>query len=545
MRDFNKLLQKGNFTPKERVLLLVANTVKQERTGKEILSEAGKRALGDGWQPLTAKEADEFNRFNRAWKMVCFGEMDAQTIYLGVKIKHQTMGTMLKDFVFYPIHSEVKQALDELGKIKRVDEKEAREIINAQRQEKLKKGFDFERATYELAFEIMDADTKGKLLDLYADAQTESEYLDDEQELADLYKNKDLEGIAERISKRCYNSYAKEYQLFHYYACIPISDIAKRYAKEKGLPYENTAEERKALKAKGELLASERLAETLAKHAEDNKTTVEDIIRQTCLKMLNEGLLEKDYTPLVIADPELLNKWLAEREKARQTLRDLIGKGTLATGTDGDGGEIITGESLYNSGLDYAFVKWFRDYADTYSPDLGLVIGEDGKHRDQELLISEKDGLLSRYKMHLRTATGLLEGLSVLQEKEENGEIVLDIEKGRVKEMFLRFRNDFIAECEKLFAFEAFFQRLSKTFEMDLTFRINIWVTECKKMIDSYNETLTKALDNINPLRGDNAKKKHFKTDEFFIDKDKIKPNNPLIELYYKEIATILGDDFK
>ena len=536
MKDFNRLLAKGNFTPKERILLLIANTVKQDTTGKEFLSEADKRALGEGWQPQNNNEVEEYNRFNRGWKMACTAEMDAQTIYLGVKVKFQSAGIMLKDFVFYPFYSEVKKALDELGKIKRVEPKEAMEIINAQRQEKLKSGNTIDEIINQLAYELAGEETKKKLEELYADVDL-STYLDEVQELISLNEKKDFEAIAQKVSKKCYNDYIKQYQLFHNYAGIDLEEIAKRYAKENNLPFIEKPDEDK------ELDAIEELAKTFTKHAQEKNTTVEAIIKQTCLKWLNEGLLEKDY---VIEKEErgLIAKWTESKLKAKEVLQDLINKGELKTGKNEDGTEIITGESLYNSGLDYDFIKDFKSYTNDYNPELGLVKGEGEEYKDKELLIT-KEKSFSRFKMHLDKATSLLDTLSIVQEKEENGEIVLDIEQGKIRDYFFNLRNSFISEYEKLLAFEPLFKDLSKTFEMDLTFRINLWINECKEMIDSFNNTLLRALKNDLPRSPQSGKKKHYKDNELFIDKDKIKPNNPLVELYRKELTDTLGSDFK
>jgi hypothetical protein len=550
MRDFSKLLAKGNFTPKERVLLLIADVVSKDRGEKGFLSQADIYALSEGWTPTNNDEVREYNRYNQGWKYACYAELDAQTHYLQTKVAYQTMQMMLRDFAYNPVYSEVKQALDGLAKIKRVEAKEAIEIINKQRQEKLKQGFYFETAIYELALELIDEEAKKKLLALCDDDN--QEYLEQEQELAELYKQKDFEGIAERVAERGFNHYINKYQLFHYYACIPILEIAKRYAKENNLPFDETTKEELKKKAKGELDAIDRLTQTLEQHAKEKQTTIEEIIKTTCLKWINEGLLENDYTPLIIAEPELLTKWLETKEKARLTLQSLIEKGTLKTGKDEDADEIITGESLYNCGLDYAFVKDFKQDADEYHPERGLVIGDDGERIDSELLITQEK-FFSRYKMHLERARDLLEPLSILQEKEENGEIVVDIkddtkseviDKGGLKKMFLTLRNNFVNKYEILLAFEDLFKRLSKVYEMDLTYKVSLWITECGELVDSFNNTLLDALKVELPYSPQAGKKKHYKDNELFIDKDKIKPSPITVELYVNELTKLLGDNF-
>jgi len=542
-KDISRLLQKGNLTPKERHFLRVANFVSKEKTGKAILTEADEYALIDGWTPQNNDEVKEFNRYNQAWKTAMFAEMDAQTTYLHAKINYQTMLMMLRDFSHNPIYSEVKLALDGLEKIKRVKAKEAIEIINKQRQEKLGRGLELEQAIYQLTFELIDEDTKKKLLELYEEAEGDSEYLDDEQELAELYKKKDLEAIAERVATRGRNTYTKEYQLFHYYACIPTLEIAKRYAKENKLPYkEKTDNEDIELVKRGKPDATDTLAETLEKHAQEKKTTIEEIIKQACLKWINEGLLEKDHNPLIIADPELLNKWLKTKEKARATLKDLIDKSTLKTNKTDDE-EIITGESLYNCELDYAFVKEFKQHTDEYDPELGLVKNDDGVYIDTELLITEEK-FFSRHKYLLERASKLLETLSIVQEKNEDGEIIVEIESKKIKGHLTDLRDAFIKNYEMLLGFEEFFKRLSKTYDMDLTYRINLWITEHKENINYFNNTLSNALKIEIPYSPQANKKKHYKDNELFIDTEKIKPDGGRVEPAVKEVSELLGDAF-
>ena len=68
MKDLTALLSKGNLTPKERILLWVANQVSEEKDGKPILTAADKHALVRGWTPKDNNEAREYNRYNDGWR---------------------------------------------------------------------------------------------------------------------------------------------------------------------------------------------------------------------------------------------------------------------------------------------------------------------------------------------------------------------------------------------------------------------------------------------------------------------------------------------
>ena len=87
-KNITALLQKGDIKPKERVLLLVANQVSEEKDGKSILTEADKHALSEGWTPKDNNEVREYNRFNEGWRLAVFAEMDAQTTFLITKAEH-------------------------------------------------------------------------------------------------------------------------------------------------------------------------------------------------------------------------------------------------------------------------------------------------------------------------------------------------------------------------------------------------------------------------------------------------------------------------
>jgi len=98
-----------------------------------------------------------------------------------------------------------------------------------------------------------------------------------------------------------------------------------------------------------------------------------------------------------------------------------------------------------------------------------------------------------------------------------------DKEGHATKETFLVLRTDFIKNYELLLGFQSFFKRLSKTYNMDLLYRVDLLITECKKMTESFN--------------------KDFPT-ELQIDMEKIKPNGERAEPAVKELSELLGDDF-
>ena len=392
-KNITALLQKGNLTPSERYLLLIENDFVRTTTGAEPLTEADKKAL-ENWQAKTSWEAGEWNKFNDSYKQFGKAGLEAEFIYVETKAEHFRNNIITTELSIYPFYREHFNAVKALKKIKRVDIKEAIKITNRQREEQLKGGFDFDYAVYHLAFESLSDYDKNGFTSLYEEVEYNTSYLDEQEIIFNLFNGKDeltkeaKEKLAELVAERSYNKFAKEYQLYHYFACIPIIEIAKKWAKEKGIKpskqdYEWLEKVKGSLKKKGltrevldkekaeqnlignyadeEWLLDKKIKEILENYAKDNQTTVKDILKEACLKWL-DGDLFKQYTPLVIYDKEFLNKWLKAKDKARETLKTLADKGDLKITADKTGQDkTITGESLYNFKGDFKFVKDFKE----------------------------------------------------------------------------------------------------------------------------------------------------------------------------------------
>lgn len=473
-KNISSLLQRGNLTPKERYILLIQNDIEETQDaikkgesgdlsktkGKGFLSEADKEALAN-WTAKNNEEAKEWNRYNEGWKLTGRMGIEAEMIYMQTLAENYRKNIVATQLIIYPSYRNAKLYLEGLKKIKVVDINEAVAITNEQREQKLKDGLDFDYATHQLAFESLSDEIRQDILTLDQEAEYEPSYLEDEETIANLLNGKDeltkeaKEKYAELVASRSYNNFAKEYQLHGAFASLPIMDIAKKWAKDKGIKprqkdyeryekmIENIARKKgiladektkdkiyKELKEKkggdkDEWLLEEVLKEILEDYARDNKTTIKKILKETLLKWLEEGL---PYPPLVISKDrdayngktklphdELFKEWIKAKEKARETLQKLIDKDELKVReqtpdeTEQDrifergrekflkhSDKVITGESLYNFKGDFEFVKEFKERVDKYNPNLGLVYADDdpehkGDHLDQELLIAERD----------------------------------------------------------------------------------------------------------------------------------------------------------
>jgi len=609
-KNISSLLQRGNLTPRERYLLIIQNDILKATTGKEPLTEADKEGLAS-WQAKTSEEAREWNKYNEGWQLSGRAGIDAEFIYAETKAEHFRKNIMATELAFYPFYREHLNALNALKKIKVVDIKEAVEITDKQREQKLKDGLDFDDAIYQLAFESLSDDLRKDILILDEEAKYESSYLDDEETIAGLLNGKDeltkeaKEKYAELVAERGYNEFAK---LWGSFASLPIIDIAKRWAKEKGIkPRKKDYEwlekikgraEKRGIKMKEiyneienqsgekrsdeEWLLEDKLKEILEDYARDNKTTIKEILKETLIKWLEEGL---PYPPLVISKDkktygkdtklphnELFKEWLKAKDEARATLKKLINKGELKVfearpksgiiekidiNNEPEGIRVITGESLYNFKGDYKFVKNFKKDVETYTPNLGIVYADDdheqrsGDHLDQELLIAKKDkdgkpAIVSIFGMSLRKIEGTLRPL-YFKEVEKNGEVYLEFKSEDIEKAFKDTRQSLINGYAKLLAFQEIHKKLSKIYEVDLTFLITPKVEQVSEFIETHNQFLDNALEDITGLGvGFGLYKKPLKTrEDLFINKDRIAPDTNTTEEYGKKFYEILGDEYK
>lgn len=578
-KNITALLQKGDIKPKERVLLLVANQVSEERDGKSILTEADKHALSEGWTPKDNNEVREYNRFNEGWRLAVFAEMDAQTTFLITKAEHFRKYIITTELNLYPFYRERLNIVERLKNIKVVDIKEAIEITNKQREQKLKNGIDFDYAIYQLAFESLSDDFKKDLKTLYDEVEYEHQYLDQEETIANLLNGKNeltkeaKEKLAELVADKSYNKYAGKYQLYHYFAGIPLAEVARYFLASKGV------------KIKGKPLAQNQqtddedsqthkdIQKVIEDYARDNKVKIETILKEACLKWLDGDLLEQ-YTPLVLSESkatysgdtkhphnEIFKEWLKAKEKARATIQKLIDKGELKTEETGQD-KTITGESLYNFKSDFEFVKDFKKQVDEYDANAGLIYADDdpeqkGDNLDQELLIADKDkdgkpAIASIFGMSVKRIESGLQP-HFFKEVDRNGKAYLEFKNEGMEKMFKEIRESLISGYAKLLAFEDIFKRLSKTYETDLTGKIKNWRESVSEFIDQHNDALKRATGQKLWGGEENEEAESWlieqrgvlKTkDDLFIDKEKITPNKDGLESYYTKFKDALGNDF-
>lgn len=603
-KNISSLLQRGNLTPKQRYLLLIQNDIEKARTGKEILTEADIAGL-QNWQAKTNEEAREWNKYNEGWKLGGRAGIEAEMLFMQTLAENYRKNIVATELIIYPFYRDHLNALQALKKIKIVDINEAVAITNKQREQKLKNGIDFDYAIYQLAFESLSDEVRKDILILDQEAEYEPSYLEDEETIANLLNGKDeltkeaKEKYAELVAERSYNNFAKEYQLHGAFASLPIMEIAKKWAKDKGIKprpkdYERlekiegglikkaglNADEKtkekiyKEVKKKAGIqsftdeefkeywLLEDNLKEILEDYARDNKTTIKKILKETLLKWLEDGL---PYPPLVISEDkktygedtklphnELFKEWLKAKEKAEATLQKLIDKGELKTEETGQD-KTITGESLYSFKGDFEFIKEFKERVDRYDANAGLIYADDDKEHtgdnlDRELLIAERDkdgkpAIVSLFGMSLKKIEGALKP-RYFKEAEKDGETYLEFKSEDIKEAFTSAVASIKDGYAKLLAFSEIFKKLNKIYEAETDHLLNQRIGQVSEFIDQHNFYLDNALEDLAGFGiGFGLYKKPLKTREnLYIEKDKIAPHKETLAEWKQRFSEVFND---
>ncbi|MGH7141223.1 MAG: hypothetical protein ACREGH_01130 [Minisyncoccia bacterium] len=335
MKNLTIALRDGNLQPKERVMLLVRNNVASNKTGKAILTEADKYALCEGWTPDNNEQVREYNKYNDGANLMNSAIIDAQTTYLYAHMAHYRKSSITLKLLEYPRTREMLSSHERLMKLKRVTIREALDITEKQKAAKLTGGLDFDYATYQLAFESLSDTDKASMNELYPDVEIDSSYLDQEEIIANLLDSKgelgkkNTEKLATLVSEHCYNRFAEAYQLYHYFACIPIAEVARRFLTDQGITVEGKPLAQNQEADDEDSATHDAIQKALEDYAKAYGVTIEAMLKSACLKWLDGDLFEQ-YTPLPLSDSdELFERWLKAKREAGVALKKRIGTGDL------------------------------------------------------------------------------------------------------------------------------------------------------------------------------------------------------------------------
>jgi hypothetical protein len=391
-------------------------------------------------------------------------------------------------------------------------------------------GLDYNHTIYLLAFDMAGKDLQRDILALYPEAKSEQDYLEQEEIIFNLFDGKETltkevkEKLAELITDEAYNRYSEEWSFYGYYADLPLIEAGKRLANENGLY--------KELKAETENDLKEELAKKLPAYAEKHKTTIKELLKDTIIKWLDEGLFIKEYTPLFKSDiketcneqttklthKEVFSAWLKTKEKAKETIKELTEKGELKVEKRKrvfkSKKDMITGVLAGSLGK-----KWGKKQDGTFEIEKTFITGESLYSLESEL----------NFVKDFKTQVESIKLLGVLV-------------------LFLR-NSRFMDEYAKLLGFNELFERLSKIYEVDLTYRIKQFIASFKQDLERLRMEFIILIDDIQQDEY-KADRVYFLTDIFTSDlldqisPDGVKADMDYMKRYIERLKEDLGNEF-
>lgn len=504
MKNLATLLQKADLKPRERVLLLVHNYVTKDTTGNEPLTEAQKYSLNEGWRPKDNYEIREYNRYNNGWCTEGQMKLSAQGIYLSAE-NSLLRASRVVDYAMWKDHKGKGANLFD-GLNMHINEEESLDLIIKN------SGLVYDYVVHRYSFQSLSEDIQQDILALYPDAETESQYLDQEEMLAELFDGDTKltadakEKLSDAIIGTLHNKYAvilakkgspiREWWFSGYFAELPAIEIAKKWADTHGVSYE-----------KDEKGLAETLSEKIQKYAEERKVEVRELLKKTIMDWLDEGLFVKEYSPIWNSDrkdtcngtdtklphKEVLKVWIKAKTEVKATLEELIDTGELVVETRGQDFygmkqtlKILTGESLYNLSDDLAFTKDFKKQVEHLKP-LGRLI------------------------------------------------------------LFLRNR-EFLNGYASLLGFREIYKKLSQIYEVDLGYKVDAFIDEFKKSIEHLNTELRHVAERLEESVQCGSKITfpiEMFIDSLLIHLEEIQPGVGEVETHYaEEFKKILGAEF-
>ncbi len=490
MKDISKLLRTNALKPKERLLLLVQNDIAKETNGSEILTPADKHALGEGWTPANGGEAREYNKYNQGWNMALSARLDAQTTYLSAEIS-------------------LYRALALMGYLGHIRNGYKSEILGMDEDEVLQyllehSGLPYDRVVYATAFQNLSESERADILALYPDAQTETDYLMQEELLAEVFdgstsftaeaKQKIVTAIVDDLYNRYAGAFKKEGLESHqwyfegYFADLPHKAILRKWAEYASI----SATDDDAL-----LLQFESF---IHKNHED----AESVLRRTVLRWLDEGLFVDEYISLCrssekntcndsatkLPHKKVLSAWLRAKSDASKTVQNLIAEGHLKiedrTHTVwgiSDNIPTLTGESIYSCTSDLPFVSEYKAQIDALRP-------------------------VGAFLVYLH-------------------------------------RQNFLEEYASLLAFRDIFTKLSRIYEVEAGQRITTFIADIEKRVRLLNSQVRNAIDNSIEALHEHHTFILDVADSIEISLDSIEPGTGETETHYQtEFANLFGSEW-
>ena len=321
------------------------------------------------------------------------------------------------------------------------------------------------------------------------------------------------------------SEFSEEYVFSGYYGELPALEILNKWAvynnqfpkKSEDLlrhipeekEYANESEEVSDLfgAIKKELIPK------LSDYALKHKKNIGEMLKETVLRWLNEGLFTKEFIPIwnstgketcngvdtKLPHKEVLKEWLKAKRKSEQMIYGLI-----------DTGELIVEDRT-------KIIKRFRDEEDVFATPLKLIAGESLYN------LTGDYSFAADYKKQADDFAGL-------------GGLIC----------FLRGRG-FLKQYAVLLKFLELFKRLSKIYEIDLTYPIVGWLASFKSDIEMLNGeivTLEDKLQQASYTKNNMSFLIEVFVENMLIDLKKVESDENGAERYFTEIEKNFGGEF-
>lgn len=381
MKNLANLLRKADITPRERILTLVQNSIRKEKNGKSVLSEAEIHSLTDGWKPKTSQEVREYNKYLELSKLESCMRIDAQ------------MFACRSENLLLRSHILIEGIKNKIGKThdsildKYISKEDALNFIIQNTY------LDYITLIHTLTFNSLTKDIQEDLIMLDEYVAHDKKYLEDEVFLYELFrgsntldvKNKGV--LIDRIYSCMYhdgfrkikNGTEKDGFLpLHFFAELPMDAVLKKCAEYIQINIEGKD--------------NDYILDSLEEYAKSKDKTMELVVKETLSRWIDDGLFVSEYTPVFFSErhstwngdtkythKEIFSRWYEELQKTKIFVDKIVFDGDLVVeefdkeifGVS-ERVQIITGESLYGCKSDIDFVNEYKEQVIILLPIAGI-----------------------------------------------------------------------------------------------------------------------------------------------------------------------------
>ena len=374
MKDLTKIIQKGNFTPRERALLVIRHDAHLVKTGKALLGEADLIALTTNWRPQTNREAEQYNKIIHLWDLYQKLQIDMQTIYLTTllalsRLEHSA------SMVYHRSDSFRQSKHKSIRGLQVKDNEEFRAFFLEH------SGYEYDRLTHLYTFYSLPTNIQQDILLLDPCVTSDHTYFFQEEQIARIIGNKktltteDIDALTKTIidsipwghELRLPNTKIsfKDVIFNMHFAGYPLMEFGKRLASRHNIIYESEDELRDKLSEVDDL---EYKLEKVVRDAVSDGSFFQE---STPLCMSSDHLTHEGET--FLPHDELIKLWIQAKDAVIETIEAHIDNGELEVCECpvrffevSINKTYITGACLDQENLKLPFVKDFQPQMDEY-----------------------------------------------------------------------------------------------------------------------------------------------------------------------------------